>query len=55
MALDRACVDLIYAADSEKSASVRERIESHNGVHALDYAESLGIGRQQYTLVGIDT
>ena len=54
VALDRACVDLIYAADSERSASLRERIESRNGVHALEYAESLGIGRQQYTLMGID-
>lgn len=54
VALDRACVDLIYAADSEKSASLRERIESRNGVHVLDHAESLGIGRQQYTLLGID-
>lgn len=54
VALDRACVDLIYAADSEKSASLRERMESRNGVHVLDHAESLGIGRQQYTLVGID-
>lgn len=54
VALDRACVDLIYAADSEKSASLRKRIESRNGGHVLDYAESLGLGRQQYTLVGID-
>lgn len=54
VALDRACVDLIYAADSEKSASLRKRIESRNGVHVLEHAESLGLGRQQYTLVGID-
>lgn len=54
VALDRACVDLIYAADREKSASLRRRIEDKHGVHTLDHAEVLGIGRQQYTLVGID-
>ena len=54
VALDRACVDLLYAADNEKSASLRERIESRNGVHILDHAEWLGIGSQQYILMGID-
>lgn len=54
VALDRACVDLVYAADREKSASLRQRIEDKHGVHTLDHAEALGIGRQQYTLVGVD-
>jgi Uncharacterized Fe-S center protein len=54
VALDRACVDLIYAADAKKSASLRRRIEAKHGTHTLDYAEKLGIGRQKYTLVGID-
>jgi uncharacterized Fe-S center protein len=54
VALDRACVDLVYAADEAKSASLRERIESRHGTHTLDHAETLGFGRQEYTLVGID-
>ena len=52
VALDRACVDLIYAADSEKSASLRERIESRNGVYVLDHAESLGNAGSSRTLAG---
>jgi uncharacterized Fe-S center protein len=54
VALDRACVDLIYAADTKRSASLRRRIESRNGTHILDHAQSLGLGSQQYELVLID-
>ena len=54
VALDKACVDLIYAADPQKSASLRERMESRNGIHTLDHAESLGLGSQTYELVTID-
>lgn len=54
VALDHACVDLVYAADKGKSASLRERIESRHGTHTLDHAEAIGIGRQEYTLIGID-
>lgn len=49
VALDRACVDLIYAA--EGSESLRERMESRNGLHTLEYAESIGLGTQRYELV----
>lgn len=54
VALDKACVDLVYAADPQKSASLRERIESRNGTHILDHAEALGLGSQTYELVMVD-
>lgn len=54
LALDKACVDLVYAADTKKSAALREHIESRNGTHTLDHAESLGLGSQKYELVTID-
>jgi len=54
VALDRACVDLVYAADKTRSAALRERIESRSGTHTLDHAESLGLGSQRYALVSID-
>ncbi len=54
VALDKACVDQIYAADEQKSASLRARIQSRNGTHTLDYAEELGIGSKKYELVMID-
>lgn len=35
VALDRACVDLVYAADTARSAALRQRIESRHRAHAL--------------------
>ena len=52
VALDQACVDLIYAAPDGKS--VITRIESRNGVHTLDYGEQIGLGSKTYTLVSLD-
>jgi uncharacterized Fe-S center protein len=54
VALDRACVDQIYASDTRRSASLRQRIESRNGTHILDHAEALGLGSQKYELVMIN-
>jgi uncharacterized Fe-S center protein len=54
VALDKACVDLIYAADTQRSASLRERIETRNGTHILDHAEALGLGGQAYKLVRLN-
>ncbi|AEF85435.1 conserved hypothetical protein [Treponema primitia ZAS-2] len=54
VALDKACVDQVYASDTRRSASLRERIESRNGMLTLDHAEALGLGSQQYELVVIN-
>ena len=52
VALDQACVDLIYAAPD--GGSVIARMESLNGVHVLEHAERIGLGSRQYRLVCID-
>jgi uncharacterized Fe-S center protein len=52
IALDQACVDLIYKA--RDGASLVKRIESVNGIHTLEYAESIGFGSRQYELVKLD-
>jgi uncharacterized Fe-S center protein len=52
VALDKACVDLVYKAPDSKA--LRARIESLNGTHTLDYAEKIGLGSQTYQLVNID-
>lgn len=49
VALDRACVDLVYAADD--GASLVERMESRNGAHTLEHAEAIGLGSKSYELV----
>lgn len=51
VALDQACVDLIYTA--KDGGSVVERIESRNGIHTLEHAEKIGFGRREYRLVEI--
>jgi uncharacterized Fe-S center protein len=51
VALDQACVDLVYAASDGKA--LVERIESKNGTHTLDYAEKIGLGSNEYELAVI--
>lgn len=54
VALDRACVDMVYnSADPGKSHLI-ERMASRNATHLLDYAEQLGLGSQQYELVTVE-
>lgn len=52
VALDQACVDLVYEA--EDGSSLIERIESRNGFHTLEHAEEIGLGSRRYQLVSID-
>ncbi len=52
VALDQACVDLVYAA--KDGASLIKRMEERNGLHTLEYAEQIGLGSRKYTLVKID-
>ena len=52
VALDQACVDLVYAA--EDGASLIQRIESRNGLLTLEHAEEIGLGSRTYELVSID-
>ena len=52
VALDQACVDLVYNA--EDGASLIERIESRNGLLTLEHAEEIGLGSREYSLVSID-
>ncbi len=52
VALDQACVDLIYAADD--GADLIERMESRHAIHALEHAEAIGFGSREYELVSID-
>lgn len=54
VAIDRASVDLIYAAPEDQRRDLVFRIENLSGTHLLDYAEELGLGSQEYELVNID-
>ena len=54
VALDRACVDMVYNSPDPGKSHLIERMESRNATHILDYAESLGLGKQDYTLVTLE-
>ena len=51
IAIDRACLDLVYASDDPGRDHLLERIESRNGAHTVDAAAELGFGSKEYELV----
>lgn len=51
IAVDRACLDLVYASDDPGRDHLLERIESRNGAHTVDAAAELGFGSKEYELV----
>ena len=53
VALDQACVDLVYT--SEDGSSLIRRMESRNGIHTLEQAEKIGLGSRSYKLTDIDS
>ena len=55
VALDQACLDLIYAQKDGDGKSLVERIESRNGLHTLEHAAEIGLGSREYNLVSIDS
>lgn len=52
VALDRACLDLVYAAPDR--ADLVERIESRNGILTVDHAVEIGLGSVEYELVKVN-
>lgn len=52
VALDQACLDLVYNAPD--GSSLIERIESRNGLHTVEHAETIGLGSRAYQLVNLD-
>lgn len=54
VALDQACIDLIYAQKDGDGASLVNRIESRNGLHTLEHAEEIGLGSRSYQLIDIN-
>ena len=54
VALDQACIDLVYKQKDGDGASLVQRIESRDGLHTLEHAEEIGLGSREYQLVIID-
>ena len=53
IALDQACLDLVYASDDPGKADLIERIESRNGIHTVEAAAELGYGNREYELIAL--
>ncbi len=51
VALDQACLDLVYQSDDPGKGDLIERIESLHGVHTVEAAAGLGVGSREYNLV----
>lgn len=54
VALDSACVDLVYALPEKSKHDLVERIESRHGLRQLSYMHELGMGNVKYKLIDID-
>lgn len=51
IALDQACIDLVYGSNDPGKAHLIERIESRNGIHTVEAAAELGFGSREYELI----
>lgn len=57
VALDQACVDLVFnypSTEGDDAAALIERINSRHGIHTIEHAAKIGLGRREYRLVSID-
>ena len=54
VAIDQACIDLVYACSDPGKPHLIERIETRNGVHTIEAAAELGYGSREYELIEID-
>ena len=54
IAIDQACIDLVYACSDPGKPHLLERIESRNGVHTIEAAAELGYGTREYELIEIE-
>ena len=51
VAIDKACIDLVYACNDKGKDHLIERIESRNGIHTIDAAVELNCGSTEYELI----
>ena len=54
LAIDQACVDIIYAMTEEEHHDMLERMESRHGYRQLSYMKELGMGHDRYILIDLD-
>ena len=54
IAIDQACIDLVYNSNDEGKDHFIERVESRHGIHTIESAAELGFGNREYELINVD-
>lgn len=54
IAIDQACIDLVYNSKDPGRNHFIERVERQNGIHTIEAADELGFGTREYELIDID-
>ena len=54
IAIDQACIDLVYNSNDSGKNHFIERVERQNGIHTIESAEKLGFGTREYELINVD-
>ncbi len=54
LAIDQACVDIVYAMTEQEHHDLVERIETRHGLRQLSYMKELGMGNDRYVLIDLD-
>ena len=54
IAIDQACIDLVYHSEDPGKDHFIERVERQNGIHTIEAAAMLGFGSREYELVNLD-
>ena len=54
LAIDQACIDMVYASKDKGRDHFIARVERQNGLHTLEAAEHMGLGSRSYELVNMD-
>ena len=54
VAIDQACIDIVYNSKDPGRNHFVERVERQNGVHTIAAAAELGVGSRDYELINVD-
>ena len=54
LAIDQACIDIVFAMKEEEHNALVERIVSRHGLRQLSYMKELGMGNDRYILIDLD-
>ena len=54
VAIDQACIDLIYSSKDPGRDHFVERVETRHGIHTIETAAKIGCGSRKYELIEID-